>query len=84
MLPREGWNFDDLNQSAHPCLSAKNEDSSKAENRSCKEHHGQCLRQYKKKKKNFVGEKASRSAYDQLYRLRRGYHARMICTDSHC
>ena len=23
MLPREGWNFDDLHQSAHPCVSAK-------------------------------------------------------------
>ena len=39
MLPREGLNFNDLNQSAHPCLSAKNEDSSKTENRSWKELH---------------------------------------------
>ena len=58
MLPREGCDFDDLNQSAHPCLSTKIEDSSKTENMSWKEHNGECLR------RNDVGEKASRSAYD--------------------
>ena len=50
MLLREGWNFDDLNQSTHPCLSAKNEDSSKTENRSWKEHHGECSRWFLKRK----------------------------------
>ena len=50
MLPREGWNFDDLNQTAHPCLSTKNEDSSKTENRSWKEHNGKCLRRFLKRK----------------------------------
>ena len=50
MLPREGWNFDDMNQSAHPCLSAKNEDSSKTENRSWNEHHGECSRWFLKRK----------------------------------
>ena len=53
MLPREGWNFDDPNQSAHPCLSAKNEDSSKTENRSKKEHHCKCLRRFFKRKRGW-------------------------------
>ena len=62
MLPREDWNFDDPNQSAYPSLSAKNKDSSKTANRSWKEHHVKCVRRFKKKK--YVGEKASKSAYD--------------------
>ena len=50
MLPGEGWDFDDPNQSAHPCLSAKNKDSSKTANRSWKEHHGKCVRRFLKRK----------------------------------
>ena len=45
---------------------SKKGDSSKTENRSWKEHHGECLRRFFKKK-NVVGEKASRSAHDLLH-----------------
>ena len=42
---------------------SKNEDSSKTANRSRKEQHGiMCVAIFKKK--NVVGEKASKSAYD--------------------
>ena len=42
MLLREGWNFDDPNQSVHPCLLAKIEDSSETADISWKEHNGKC------------------------------------------
>ena len=63
MLPREGWNVDDPNQSAHPCLSVKKlrlqQDCEQVMERAPRQ---MCAAIFKKK--NVVGEKATKSAYD--------------------
>ena len=58
MLPRESWDFDDLNQSAHPCSSAKMKIQARLRTGYGKSTTANF------KKTNVVGEKASRSADD--------------------
>ena len=61
MLHREGWNFDDPNQSAHPCLPAKMKTQQDCEHVVERAPWQMCAAIFKKK--NLVGEKRQ-NAYD--------------------